>query len=305
MVSRNTRSSPVHSRSRQSRRWQDRKTGSLGLYLYRKYLTASDSQLWMRRPGSMTVADTESSAWIRRYHPSGVSRARLVCFPHAGGSASYYHPVSERFSPAVDVIALQYPGRQDRRHETCIKDIGVLADKITEQLLCLSDKPTVLFVHSMGATLAFEVAWRLEHKGSYAHLRVIASGRSAPAIIRGEKVHLCDDAGIVAEIRLLNGSDSMLLDDEEIFRIALPAIRGDYQAIESYSCAPGRMLNCPITAITGDSDPRTTIAEAAAWRLHTTGHFRIKVFSGGHFYLSNHSSAVNAEIAADIDQIVH
>src|SRR6266540_2179080 len=298
MVSRNTRSSPVHSRSRQSRRWQDRKTGSLGLYLYRitspftikavhrtanhrtgslglylyrKYLTASDSQLWMRRPGSMTVADTESSAWIRRYHPSGVSRARLVCFPHAGGSASYYHPVSERFSPAVDVIALQYPGRQDRRHETCIKDIGVLADKITEQLLCLSDKPTVLFGHSMGATLAFEVAWRLEHKGSYAHLRVIASGRSAP----------------------------------EIFRIALPAIRGDYQAIESYSCAPGRMLNCPITAITGDSDPRTTIAEAAAWRMHTTGHFRIKVFSGGHFYLSNHSSAVNAEIAADIDQIVH
>jgi surfactin synthase thioesterase subunit len=252
----------------------------------------------------MTLTDTESSAWIRRYHPSRASTARLVCFPHAGGSASYYHPISARFSPVVDVIALQYPGRQDRRQEPCITDIAVLADEITEQLLCLSEKPTVFFGHSMGAILAFEVAWRLEYKGSHAPLRVIASGRSAPAIIRREKVHQRDDAGIVAEIRLLNGSDPALLDDEEILRIALPAIRGDYQAIESYSCVPGRMLNCPITVLTGDSDPRTTIEEAEAWRLHTKGHFRIKVFSGGHFYLSNRASAVNAEIATDLDQIV-
>jgi surfactin synthase thioesterase subunit len=252
----------------------------------------------------MTVADTESGAWIRRYHPSRVSTARLVCFPYAGGSASYYHPVSERFSPAVDVIALQYPGRQDRRQEACITDMDILADEITEQLVCLSDKPAVFFGHSMGATLAFEVAWRLEQKGSHAPRCVIASGRSAPAIIRREKVHQLDDAGVVAEIKLLDGSGSTLLDDEEILRIALPAIRRDYQAIESYSCVPGRMLNCPITVLTGDSDPRTTIEQADAWRLHTKGHFRIKVFSGGHFYLSHHAAAVNAEIATDLDQIV-
>src|ERR1019366_2464785 len=122
----------------------------------------------------MAVTDIESSAWIRRYHPSGASTARLICFPHAGGSASYFHPVSERFSPATDVIALQYPGRQDRRHELCIRDIDVLADRITEQLLCLSHKPSVFFGHSMGATLAFEVAWRLERKGFNAPLHLTA-----------------------------------------------------------------------------------------------------------------------------------
>jgi surfactin synthase thioesterase subunit len=252
----------------------------------------------------MTSADNESSTWIRRYHPSGASTARLVCFPHAGGSASYYHPVSARFSPSIDVIALQYPGRQDRRREPCIKDLGVLADKITEELLHLSAKPTVLFGHSMGATLAFEVAWRLEHKGSNTPLRVIASGRSAPAISRGERVHQRDDAGILAEIRRLNGTDSVLLDDEEILRIALPALRGDYEAIETYSCTPGRMLTCPITVLTGNSDPKTTIEQAAEWRSHTKGSFRIKAFSGGHFYLAKHASAVNDEIAADIEQLI-
>src|ERR1022692_4340457 len=173
----------------------------------------------------MAVTDIESSAWIRRYHPSGASTARLICFPHAGGSASYFHPVSERFSPSIDVIALQYPGRQDRRHELCIRDIGLLADRVTEQLLCLSNKPTVFFGHSMGATLAFEVAWRLEHKGFNAPLRIIASGRRAPSINGGEKVHLKKDAGLLAEIRLLNGTDSAVLDDEEILRIALQLIR--------------------------------------------------------------------------------
>jgi surfactin synthase thioesterase subunit len=95
-----------------------------------------------------------------------------------------------------------------------------------------------------------------------------------------------------------------VLDDEEILRIALPAIRGDYEAIETYSYVPGRMLSCPITVLTGDSDPRTTFDDANEWRLFTNGPFRIKVFSGGHFYLSRNASAVNDEIAADIEQLM-
>ena len=252
----------------------------------------------------MAYAEVDFNAWIRRYHPSDASAGRLVCFPHAGGSASYYHPLSERFSPAVDVIALQYPGRQDRRQEACIRNIQILADKITEQLLRLSDKPTLFFGHSMGATLAFEVAWRLEEKGRNAPLRVIVSGRSAPGIVRSERVHQLDDAGILAEIRHLNGTESALLEDEEILRMSLPSIRGDYQAIETYSYTAGRILGCPITMFTGDSDPRTTIEEADAWRYYTKGSFRIRVFPGGHFYLSVNTASVVAEIARDLEYVI-
>ena len=252
----------------------------------------------------MTFAEVDFNAWIRRYHPSDAGAGQLVCFPHAGGSASYYHPLSVRFSPAIDVMALQYPGRQDRRQEACIRNIDILADKITEQLLRLSDKPTLFFGHSMGATLAFEVAWRLEEGGRSAPLHVIASGRSAPGIVRREKVHQRDDAGIIAEIHRLNGTGSALLQDEEILRMSLPSIRGDYQAIETYSYTPGRILSCPITVFTGDSDPRTTIEEADAWRYYTKGAFRIRVFPGGHFYLSSSIPAVVAEIGRDLEQMI-
>ena len=71
----------------------------------------------------MTAATAEGSAWVRRFHPAPHARTRLICFPHAGGSATFYFPVSRAMSPAVDVLAIQYPGRQDRRGEACIDDL--------------------------------------------------------------------------------------------------------------------------------------------------------------------------------------
>ena len=50
----------------------------------------------------MTIGDKVTTPWIRRFKPTDTGYVRLVCFPHAGGSASYFNPVSARFSPGVD-----------------------------------------------------------------------------------------------------------------------------------------------------------------------------------------------------------
>ncbi|MDH6133787.1 surfactin synthase thioesterase subunit [Kitasatospora sp. MAA4] len=245
----------------------------------------------------MTIA---SALWLRRFHPAPDSPVRLVCFPHAGGSAPFFHPVSAHFAPRVDVISLQYPGRQDRRREPCVESLHTLADLVTDELLTLDERPTVFFGHSMGATLAFETAWRLEQKGRCAPKAVIASGRRGPSTTRLETVHHRDDDGILSELRLLNGTNPQLLGDEEIVRMAMPAIRGDYRAIESYRCEADRRLRCPITVLTGESDPRTSLAEAQAWSVHTEGAFRLEVFSGGHFFIADHQAAVNREISREL-----
>jgi surfactin synthase thioesterase subunit len=251
----------------------------------------------------MRATETGSTAWLRRYHPGGSGRARLVCFPHAGGSASFFHPVSARFSPDADVIALQYPGRQDRRREPCLDDIATLADRITAELLPMRPRPTVLFGHSMGAVLAFEVTWRLEQIAGFEPGAVIASGRRAPSARRAESVHRLDDQGIIKELRRLNGTDAAVFSDDEILRMALPAIRGDYRAIETYECATDRRLRSPITVLTGDTDPKTTLTEAQAWRLHTEGEFRLRSFPGGHFFLLHHKREINLIIADELERV--
>lgn len=245
-----------------------------------------------------TKSATHEELWIRRFHATKQDGVRLVCFPHAGGSASFFFPMSKVLSPAMDVLAVQYPGRQDRRMEKGIDNIPDLADEAFEALKSQLDCRMVLFGHSMGAVLAFEVARRLERETDAKVMGLFASGRRAPSRYRDESVHLRDDEGIVAELKLMSGTDAALLGDDEILRMILPAIRSDYAAIESYRCEPGATVACPITVLVGDSDPKTSLEEATAWSGHTTGPFELRTFQGGHFFLAHHQAEVTNLIRA-------
>lgn len=239
----------------------------------------------------MTTLACDPARWLRRFHPSDQAAVRLVCFPHAGGASTYYFPVSRTLSPSIEVIAVQYPGRQDRRFEPPIGDVHTLADHVVAALGPVASQPLALFGHSLGAMVAFEVARRLEDAGS-TPLGLFASGRRAPSCYRAEFVHTYDDARLIFNMKALSGTDSRLLDDAEFLRSVLPTLRSDYKAAETYQHRPGPPLRCPIVTLAGDQDSMVTQEEAAQWRQHTSGSFRLEMFPGGHFYLDAHAARV-------------
>lgn len=244
----------------------------------------------------MTVPkSTAYGMWMRGFHQAPESRTRLLCLPHAGGSASFYFPVSAALSPDVEVMAVQYPGRQERRSEPAVGTVADLADRVHAVVSELDDRPLAIFGHSMGAILGFELARRLEADGRPPAV-LFASGRRGPGTHRTESVHLRDDEGLVAELKSLSGTNTALLGDEEILRMILPAIRNDYRAIETYERPPGAPLGVPIVALIGDDDPKSSVEEAKAWAEETTGDFSMRVFPGGHFYLAGQQKAVLEEI---------
>ncbi|MFD5405604.1 thioesterase II family protein [Streptomyces griseorubiginosus] len=241
-------------------------------------------------PARATASVACTQQWIRRYHPKPERRITLVALPHAGGSASWFHPLSAALGDDIEVLAVQYPGRQDRRHEPLVADVAELADRITRALLPWAG-PVALFGHSMGATVAYEVARRLEEGGSPV-ASLIVSARRAPSVVRGDVFHELSDDDLLAEVGALGGSDAALALDEELMRLTLPVLRNDFRAVANYRCTHTEPLSSGITALVGRSDPRVTVGEVEEWRRHTAGEFSLHEFDGGHFYLAEHSAAV-------------
>lgn len=240
---------------------------------------------------------TDTGLWLRRFHPAPEAAMQLVCLPHAGGAATYFFGISKSLCPAIDVLAVQYPGRQDRRREPGIPSIHDLADRLLAAVLPLTDRPIALFGHSLGASVGYELALRLQAEG-LVPTGLFVSGRRPPHLSRDDRTHLEDDAGLVAAVRGLGGTESALFDDPDVLAMVLPAIRNDYVAAETYRYRPGPGLRCPIVALVGDADPKVTVGEAGEWAAHTKAGFDLVTYSGDHFYLNEHAPDIQQRLRA-------
>lgn len=234
------------------------------------------------------------STWVRCFHPLRQARARLVCLPHAGGSASAFHPMSAALAElGVEAWAVQYPGRQQRFREAFVERVGLIVDAVTTELLPLlgDRRPIGLFGHSMGAVLAFEIARRLEGDGHRPAVLVV-SGRQAPSLPwpppGAPSLMDADDAILVEELRLLMGQEAEPLGDPALLRMVLPPLRADYRLLEEYTYVPGAGLLCPVLALAGDRDPRVTVDAVALWKGETQARFAMEILPGGHFFVDDH-----------------
>jgi surfactin synthase thioesterase subunit len=259
-----------------------------------------------RKDTVMTTIDSEYDRWLRRFHPSPDSRVRLVCFPHAGGSASYYFPFSKALTPDTEVLAVQYPGRQDRRDEARIEDLHELARAVFQPLLSYIDRPLALFGHSMGAAVAFEAARLLEHEAGVVPAHLFVSGRRGP-LAPGPEVYLHTQGNdaLLAELKELSGTGGQVMADDEMLRAVLPVLRSDYKAGETYLYRDGPDLSCPITAYVGDADPKASVDDVRLWGKHTAAGFSLTRFAGGHFYLSRKREELLHAVSAQLHALSH
>lgn len=229
--------------------------------------------------------------WFHRYRLRAPAVARLVCFPHAGGGSSYFHPWADLTPPGLEVVAAQYPGHEDRFAEPPATDLVALARRYAEALGTLGDDvPLVLLGHSLGAAVAYETARRLELSGRSPALLVV-SGRQA-ADDPSRSVHRMSDDEVWAEVAGAGGTDPEILASPEVRDAFLPMLRADYRLSETYRRPEGPLLRCPVLACSGDQDPDVDLDVLPGWGKLTGSHFDIALFPGDHFYITARRQAV-------------
>ncbi|WP_026410865.1 thioesterase II family protein [Actinomadura oligospora] len=222
-------------------------------------------------------------SWIRAFRPRPAARLRLICFPNAGGAASAFRDWPDLLPPSVELLAVQYPGRQDRYAEPLVRDLTAMADAIAEEVMAVLDRPAALFGHSMGAIVAFETARRVRPRYPSPLAHLFASACKAPDARVPTGLRF-DDEEVRAFIHRLGGSGAAPLADEGLWRLTLPMLRSDFLMADDYRYTPGAPLTCPITAIAGDADTTFTASDAPRWAAHTVGGFEARTLPGGHFY---------------------
>jgi medium-chain acyl-[acyl-carrier-protein] hydrolase len=228
--------------------------------------------------------------------PEGTGAERiLLCCHHAGGGAAQFREWQTVLGPGTAVLALQLPGRQNRWDEAPVQTMEEVLAEAVPALLERLTLPYVVFGHSMGGAIGFELGRRLGSEHNLWPTRLILS--AAPPPHRREEIpDLSDvrDADLIKFFVDSGAIPSWVLEDPDLQSLLVPPLRGDLAIGKQYEYAPGPPVPCALSVCGGIEDSALTPL-LEGWRHYTSSDFQLMTFQGGHmFYLDPASDLLPA-----------
>lgn len=214
-----------------------------------------------------------------------------------------YHDWAFPISLGVEVLPIELPGTNSRLKEPKATCLRALAQDVVQGIaahLQPGQPPVVLWGHSMGAWLAYEVAQLLSAPGSGLQrpLHLFASGNRAPSLAGLEHnpdshvMHRLEAAEFWRVYTQRYGANPDL-ESRALRAYLLPGLQADFKLVETYTPSSLRPLDCGVIALGGTSDPRYSPGQLEAWAgVAPPSRFSVQWFEGGHLFVREQTTAV-------------
>lgn len=226
-----------------------------------------------------------NTQWLRCYKVNPNAKVRLICFPYAGGSASVFHPWLQWLPEWVELHAVQLPGRAERIVEPHINTMQEYICGVKAELIALTDKPYLLFGHSMGALAAFEALVMVHQTRLPMPERCVFSAALAPNRPRRMKpISELPQQAFIEELKKLNGTPEQVFNSPGLIDFCLPYIRADFSVVERFETGFLGQLPSHSTVIYGSED-KMTEQDMQEWQSFFSNEIKITAYIGDHFFI--------------------
>lgn len=232
--------------------------------------------------------------WIEFFKPNDKCAFRLFCFHYSGAGASTFYPWVSKLPEDVELGAIQLPGRETRFDESLLTNMEEVISGLVEDFKSYLEKPFLLFGHSLGALISFELVRALKNLDLQSPMHLIVSGCRAPDLPSQRRhVHNLSDNDLVTSLLMYNGiSKKIIVENPGFLELFLPIVRADFTIFETYDYLEKSPLNCDITAIGGKNDPLVSDDDIKRWRYQTSQNFRHLPVPGDHLFIKSNPGYV-------------
>ena len=234
-----------------------------------------------------------SSNWFLKPQSNPNADLKLFCFPYAGGSAATYMSWAKSLPANAELIPVQLPGRANRLFEPAYSNMDSLISELLNEIEPMLNQPYILFGHSLGSRVAFELMAQCKKSGLPIPEHFIASGSRGPQNCSFEKpIHHLSNEDFILKLMELNGTPKEVLENEELMTLCLPLLRADFELAHTYSYTSNEKFNCAVSILGGEEDHDITRCDLLSWGDFFSQSQKLHFLPGDHFFIESDKQQV-------------
>ena len=234
--------------------------------------------------GRLELTIETPMTWLLSPDAHAPTPLRLFAFAFAGGGATFYRRWQPHLPAGVTIVPVQLPGRETRIRERPLTSMASVVSGALAAARPLMTTPWAVLGHSMGGAIALEFTLAAEAEGLRSPELLIVSARRAPRLPNPHPpLFALPERELLAAMTSIYGPLPLtLLKHPALMASFLPAIRADFQVLDTWAPDLSRQVACDLLALIGADDRSVAVEQLEGWDEATTGSITTDVLPGGH-----------------------